>query len=117
MTDDPVLSATTRGHLSALLHHVATLSLSESWWAWILDRIDALDKALAAGDADATRAVIIELERVDEIRATRLGAQPTRMPDKVRERYNRLVHTLSVSAPGGSAPAPRPPAPDQPREG
>jgi hypothetical protein len=64
-------------------------------WERVEQIVDSAAQAVAAGDVDALRDAIGELELAGPVRVTRIGATPlVPPPDQVRDRANHLVHSL-----------------------
>jgi hypothetical protein len=77
--------------------------LADVRWQAIEQVLAAMDAALAADDMTALTAATADLELAGPLRITRIGATPVAPPPPpVRDRLNRLVHSL-----GGTAAAPR----------
>jgi hypothetical protein len=69
--------------------------LAATCWAAIERVLVTMDTALAAGDVAALAAATADLELVGPVRITRIGAAPVVPPPPVvRDRLNRLVHSL-----------------------
>jgi hypothetical protein len=70
--------------------------LPQARWTRVTEIVQSIDKALSAGDPVALEAATIDLELASPIRITRVGATPqVPAPAPVRERINRMVHTLT----------------------
>jgi CATRA-Associated Small Protein len=70
--------------------------LNEMRWQSLEHILAAMDAAMAASDAAALMAATANLELVGPVRLTRIGATPAVPPPApVRDRLNRLVHSLS----------------------
>jgi hypothetical protein len=64
-------------------------------WAIVARYVDRLANALQAGDPEAVRAAVAELELAGPVRAARVGDTPlVEAPEPVREEINELIHTL-----------------------
>jgi hypothetical protein len=64
-------------------------------WERVERIVDSAAQAVVAGDADALRDAIGELELAGPVRVTRIGATPlVPPPERVRDRANHLVHSL-----------------------
>jgi hypothetical protein len=92
-----------------VLRDLVEWRLAPQRWARIEESVDALEAALAAGDVDALRDAVADLELAGPVRATRIGSvSPTCAPPLLLERANHLVHALTTeqaaeqrSGPGG----------------
>ncbi len=69
--------------------------LTEARWAAFRTAVGTLAAALRAGDGEAVRAAVAELELLGPVRATPIGREPVvPAPEPVREEINELVHAL-----------------------
>jgi len=69
--------------------------LEPARWAVVAAAVDALTGALQAGDVDAVRAAVYELELAGPVRAGGFGETPVvEAPVPVREEINELIHAL-----------------------
>jgi hypothetical protein len=69
--------------------------LNETRWQSLERILAAMDAASAAGDTAALMAATADLELAGPVRLTRIGAAPAVPPPAaVRDRLNRLVHSL-----------------------
>jgi hypothetical protein len=77
-------------------------------WQAIEQVLAAMDAALAAGDLTALTAATADLELAGPLRITRIGADPVvPPPPRVRDRLNRLLHSLD-GMPGAKQEEPSP---------
>src|SRR5262249_10448013 len=68
-------------------------------WARVPEIVQSMDIALSAGDPGALEAATADLELAGPTRITRVGAIPqVPAPSQVRERVNRMVHSLTGEA-------------------
>lgn len=64
-------------------------------WDLMSSAIDDLSEALGGRTAPAVREALIEIELLGPVRARRIGEEPrTPAPAVLRDRVNRLVHSL-----------------------
>ncbi|MFI9568782.1 CATRA system-associated protein [Streptomyces rishiriensis] len=97
----------TRDDAVDVLDDLLQWQLTAERWEHVEALVRSLDQALAARDADALRAATAELELAGPVRITRIGTKALiPVPEKTRDRANRLVHTL-----GGRPQEPRPDGP------
>lgn len=72
--------------------------LADARWAAIEEVLAAMDAALSANDTEALAAATADLELAGPVRITRIGAVPVvPPPPAIRDRLNRLVHSLGGS--------------------
>jgi CATRA-Associated Small Protein len=84
-----------------LLREVLVWRLAGDRWHIVDQAVRSLAAALAAGEPDAFREVLYDLELAGPIRVVRIeDAEILPPPPPVRERINQLVHTLEGA--GGS---------------
>ncbi|MFJ4525587.1 CATRA system-associated protein [Streptomyces sp. NPDC088810] len=85
----------TRDDAVDVLDDLLQWQLTAERWERVEALVRSLDQALAAGDGDALRAATAELELAGPVRITRIGTKSLiPVPEKTRDRANRLVHTL-----------------------
>jgi hypothetical protein len=85
----------------AVLPDVLEWRFSEARWARVAEIVQSIDNALSAGDPAALDSATVELDLVDQFRTTRVGQAPqVPAPPPVRERVNRMIHSLSGAAAG-----------------
>lgn len=69
--------------------------LTEPRWVAIRAAVDALAAAVRAGDVEAVRAAVADLELLGPVRATPIGHEPlVPAPDPVRDEINELVRAM-----------------------
>jgi hypothetical protein len=74
--------------------------LTEARWQSIDLSLIAMDAALKAGDPAALAAATADVEIAGPVRITKIGDPQVELPPPVRDRMNRLVHSLgAVQAP------------------
>jgi hypothetical protein len=85
---------------------VTALRQTAEGWVHTERIIVELKTALKAGDEDAAREAVFELDLISRRVQEKLGEEPnlTEMPAKQRDRANEMVHELS---PNGDAPTPK----------
>ncbi|MEU6590543.1 CATRA system-associated protein [Streptomyces sp. NPDC046881] len=94
----------TRDDAVDVLDDLLQWQLTAERWERVEALVRSLDQALVEGDGDALRAATAELELAGPVRITRIGSKALiPVPEKTRDRANRLVHTL-----GGRPREPRP---------
>jgi CATRA-Associated Small Protein len=82
-----------------VLTDVLQWRLPQARWTRVTEIVQSIDKALSAGDPIALEAATVDLELAGPVRITRVGATPqVPAPQPVRERVNRLVHSLTDDA-------------------
>jgi hypothetical protein len=102
--DDLYAARESELHAEALeiLGHLLTWHLPSGRWAQAEQVIDEVATAMASGDLPALDRAIAGLELLGPVRVTRIGesseSQLTPPPDPVRERVNRLIHSLGQPA-------------------
>jgi hypothetical protein len=80
-----------------VLTDVLEWRLAEERWARVTEIVQTLDNALSTGDLVALEAATVDLELAGPVRIIRVGATPQiPAPPPVRERINRMVHSLTV---------------------
>jgi hypothetical protein len=84
-----------------LLFDVLQWTLSPLQWDHVADTLVVLESAVRAGDLPALEAASIDLELLSPVRVIRIGAshEPLAAPPQIRERINRLQHTLAAPPP------------------
>ena len=69
--------------------------MTEPRWAAIRAAVDALATAVRAGDVEAARPAVADLELLGPVRATPIGHEPlVPAPDPVRDEINELVRAM-----------------------
>lgn len=107
MSGAAAIDGETRDDAVDVLDDLLRWQLTPQRWERVDAIVRSLVQALAAGDGDALRAATAELELAGPVRITRIGTKPLiPVPEKTRDRANRLVHTL-----GGRPQEPRPDGP------
>jgi hypothetical protein len=92
-TDDN--GARARATLLQVLVYILKLEMTLPRWERLASVIELAAEALAAGDLEALRQAISELQLADQVRVVRIGTAPAvPPPPKVRERVNYLVYEL-----------------------
>src|SRR5215218_4313833 len=72
--------------------------LQPARWRFVEEALNALKAARRAGDVEAIRAAIYQLELAGPVRAIGVGDTPlVDAPKDVREEINELIHTLDGS--------------------
>ena len=71
--------------------------LTEKHWQSIDQTLTAMDAALKARDAAALATATADLEIAGPVRITKIGDPPVEPPAPVRDRMNRLVHSLGAT--------------------
>jgi hypothetical protein len=84
-----------------VLRDALTWRLEPARWAVVAQRVDALAVAVAAGDAEAVRAAVDDLERAGPVRAGGVGEPPVEVPSPVRAGLTELIRTLDGRAAAG----------------
>ncbi|MBB5829046.1 CATRA system-associated protein [Micromonospora carbonacea] len=88
--------AETIGDALDLLQDMVLWELVPERWEHIEILLSRLEVALATGEADEVRDVVVELELSGPVRAHRIGsAEKGGMPEPVLDRRNTLVHSLT----------------------
>lgn len=96
--DRPLDAETTVDALS-VLEDLPEWELTPARWERVRDILDMLDAALRARDSEAAQEAIADLELSGPVRGTRIGTKSTvPAPEEVRDRLNRLVHSLGGDA-------------------
>jgi len=101
--------AVLRAEAKAKVSEIFDWRMSEVGWQHVSALLTALEHAAAVGDEDELEAVTVELELIGPDRITRIGtsSHSAPAPSFVRERLNRLVHSLNgITAPPDGRPAP-----------
>jgi hypothetical protein len=71
--------------------------LTQTRWPSVEQALIAMDAALVSEDPEALAAATADLEMAGPMRITKIGAAPIDPPPPVRDRLNRLVHSLGVA--------------------
>ncbi len=71
--------------------------LTEARWQLIDQSLIAMDAALKAGDPAALATAIADLEIAGPVRIIKIGDPQGEPPPPVRDRLNRLVHSLGAA--------------------
>ena len=80
-----------------MLAEVAQWHASPDEWEYVAKLVDALALAVSGNDADAVRAAVEELDLASPMRIPVISKSSKDLPpEKLRERVNRLVHTLDA---------------------
>ncbi|MEV6373563.1 CATRA system-associated protein [Micromonospora musae] len=88
--------AETLGDALDLLQDMVLWELVPERWEHIGLLLSRLEVALATGEGDEARDVVVELELSGPVRANRIGsAERSGIPELVLERRNMLVHSLT----------------------
>jgi len=83
-----------------VLSDVRQWRLADARWRAVEQVLIAMDAAVQADDSDALMAATADLELAGPLRLTRIGATPVGPPARpVRDRLNRLVHSLGGTVP------------------
>ncbi|WP_431917799.1 CATRA system-associated protein [Nonomuraea jabiensis] len=91
----PVLDAEATADALDVLNDLPDWELAPARWERVHDILGAFETALHSRDSDAAQEAIADLELSGPVRATRIGtALLTSAPQEVRDRRNRLVHSL-----------------------
>ena len=78
-----------------MLTEVAEWRASAAEWEYIAKLVDALTLAVSGNDADAVRDAVGELDLASPLRIPAISKGSKDLPpEKLRERVNRLIHTL-----------------------
>ncbi|MFF0659276.1 CATRA system-associated protein [Micromonospora tulbaghiae] len=79
-----------------LLQDMVLWDLVPERWEHIGLLLSRLEVALATGEADEARDVVVQLELSGPVRANRIGsAEKSGIPEPILERRNTLVHSLT----------------------
>jgi CATRA-Associated Small Protein len=74
-------------------------TLTPARWQGVQDVVARLEAALAAGDRDALRAAVCDLELLGPVRGASARSAPQRepgpTPGPLRERINELIHQIN----------------------
>lgn len=82
--------------------------LTETRWHAVEQALTAMDLAVEAGDLEALEAACADLVMIGPTRIIRIGADLTEPPPPVRDRLNRLVHSLrATTTSAGEEPKPQ----------
>jgi hypothetical protein len=98
---DPVADA------RACLLEALTWQLERQRWERVDQIVESMTAALAAGDMGAFRGALVGLEVAGPPRAIPIGSIPLSLlpaPRRVRERVNRLIHSLDPAASAAASP-------------
>jgi hypothetical protein len=105
------LDEATRSDAHAMLNEVARWRVSPDKWEYVAKLVDALAVGVSGNDADAVRNAVDDLDLVSPLRIPGISKSAKDLPpEKLRERVNRLIHTLD--SPAGTTP----PAPAEPKK-
>lgn len=79
-----------------VLRDVLVWELALPRWQEVERVVESMQTASATADVDTLREITADLELLGPVRITRIGATPqVPAPDRVRERTNYLIHSLS----------------------
>lgn len=102
-----------RSYAIAVIGEIPEWRVTAAAWEYLSELTEAAEAATAERDWLRLREITDEVELASPLRATRLGKQPDKdpqretseqqAPEAVRERVNRLVHDLRTS--GSQSPA------------
>ena len=96
----PLLDATLRADALDVLQDVLQWRLTATRWATVRVALDAMRAAYDAGDVDALREAVYDLELAGPVRANSLaGEEVGEPPAPVYDVANRLQHDLSGEGP------------------
>lgn len=95
----PALDAEATADALDVLEDLPEWELAPARWERVRDILDSLEAALRARDREAAQEAIADLELSGPVRVTRIGTKPTvPAPEEVRDRRNRLVHSIGGDA-------------------
>ncbi len=98
-TGDEVLDTEAIADALDVLDDLREWQLAPARWERVRDALDRLESALLSRDFEATWKAVAELELAGPVRVTRIGTNLlTSAPPEVRDRRNRLVHSLGGDA-------------------